>query len=129
MTFTLEIIVKIFREIIKLNAVNIYQRHIKKYNLKMALCPPMSTVRVAGCQEVGTCSTRGESQGTYITFDSAMRISQPTLALKPRGDVTRNPKQGYQWPQNRTQASAKKTLKKTAFKQRTFLQVSSLAEK
>ena len=47
MTLTLEIIVKFFREIIKLNAVNIYQRHIKKYNLKMALCPPMSTVRVA----------------------------------------------------------------------------------
>ena len=31
-----------------------------------------------------------------------MRIRQPALALKPRGDVTRNPKQGYQWPQNRT---------------------------
>ena len=28
--------------------------------------------------------------------------AEPTLALKPRGDVTRNPKQGYQWPQNRT---------------------------
>ena len=49
-----------------------------------------------------TCSTRGGSQGTYITFASAMRIRQPALALKPRGDVTRNPKQGYQWPQNRT---------------------------
>ena len=23
--------------------------------------------------------------------------AEPTLALKPRGDVTRNPKQGYQW--------------------------------
>ena len=48
------------------------------------------------------CSTRGRSQGMYIMFASAMRIRQPTLALKPRGDVTRNPKQGYQWPQNRT---------------------------
>ena len=35
-------------------------------------------------------------------FASAMRIRQPTLALKPRGDVTRNPKQGYQWPHRRT---------------------------
>ena len=25
-----------------------------------------------------------------------------TLALKPRGDVTRSPKQGYQWPHKRT---------------------------
>ena len=27
---------------------------------------------------------------------------EPTLALKPRGDVTRSPKQGYQWPHNCT---------------------------
>ena len=26
---------------------------------------------------------------------------EPTLALKPRGDFTRNPKQGYQWPHKR----------------------------
>ena len=58
----------------------------------------------AGCQEVGTCSTRGGSQGMYITFTSGIR--QPTLALKPREDITRNPKQGYQWPQNRTYVSA-----------------------
>ena len=24
--------------------------------------------------------------------------AEPTVALKPRGDVTRSPKQGYQWP-------------------------------
>ena len=24
--------------------------------------------------------------------------AEPSLALKPRGDVTRSPKQGYQWP-------------------------------
>ena len=54
----------------------------------------------AGCQEVGKCSTRGESLGMYITFASAKiaNKAEPTLALKPRGDVTRNPKQGYQWP-------------------------------
>ena len=50
----------------------------------------------------GKCSSRGGSQGMYIMFASAMRTRQPTLALKPRGDVTRNPKQGYQWPQKRT---------------------------
>ena len=53
------------------------------------------------------CSTRGGSQGVYITFSYAKKQQQInkaelTLALKPRGDVTRNPKQGYQWSQNRT---------------------------
>ena len=28
--------------------------------------------------------------------------AEPTLALSPRGDITRNPKQGYQWPQKLT---------------------------
>ena len=28
--------------------------------------------------------------------------AEPTLALKPRGDVTISPKQGYQWPQKWT---------------------------
>ena len=28
--------------------------------------------------------------------------AEPTLALKPRGDVNRSPKQGYQWPQKWT---------------------------
>ena len=30
-----------------------------------------------------------------------MNKAEPTLPLKPRGDVTRNPKQGYQWPPKR----------------------------
>ena len=67
----------------------------------------------AGRQEVGKCSTRGESWGMYITFASAKiaNKAEPTLALKPRGDVTRNPKQGYQWPQ-KGHVSAQKLLKK-----------------
>ena len=31
-----------------------------------------------------------------------MNKAEPTLALKPGGDVTRNPKQGCQWPHKRT---------------------------
>ena len=51
----------------------------------------------AGCQEVGKCSTRGGSQKRHITFTSAkVNKAEHTLALQPRGDVTRNPKQGYQ---------------------------------
>ena len=57
----------------------------------------------AGRQEVGKCSTRGESWGMYITFAFAKiaNKAESTLALKPR-EVTRNPKQGYKWPQKRT---------------------------
>ena len=52
----------------------------------------------AGHQEVGRCSTRGGSQGMYITFASAKQVNkaESTLALKTRGDITRNPKQEYQ---------------------------------
>ena len=63
---------------------------------------------VTGCtpatKRFGKCSTRGESWGMYITFASTKIVNkaEPTLALKPRGDVTRNPKQGYQWPKKRT---------------------------
>ena len=37
--------------------------------------------------------------------------AEHTLTLKHRGDITRNPKQGYQWPQ-KGHVSAKKLLKK-----------------
>ena len=57
----------------------------------------------AGYQEVGKCSTRGLSQAMYITFASVKASkAETTLVLKLTGDVTRNPKQGYQWAQNRT---------------------------
>ena len=54
----------------------------------------------AGCQEVSMRSTRGGSRGMYITFAFAKKVNkaEPTLAFKPRGDVTRNSKQGYQCP-------------------------------
>ena len=52
---------------------------------------------------VNRCRTRGGSQQMYITFASTkVNEEEPTLALKPRLDITRNPKQGYLWPQNRT---------------------------
>ena len=36
----------------------------------------------------------------------------PGLALKPRGDVARSPKQGYQWPPQKTYV-LQKCFKKT----------------
>ena len=38
--------------------------------------------------------------------------AEPTLALKPRGDITRSPKQGYQWPQKWTCVQQKFKKKK-----------------
>ena len=61
----------------------------------------------AGCQEVGMCSSRGGFRGMYIMFASAM-----PMALKPREDITRNSKQGYQWLQNRTHLCPPKNFKK-----------------
>ena len=39
-------------------------------------------------------------------------MAGPTLALNPRGDVTRNPKQGYQWPQKKDMCRPKTFFKK-----------------
>ena len=36
---------------------------------------------------------------------------EPTLDLKPTGDVTRNPKQGYQWPHKNDSCPPKIFLK------------------
>ena len=33
--------------------------------------------------------------------------AEPTLALKPRGDITRSPKQGYQWSHKWTRVQQK----------------------
>ena len=40
------------------------------------------------------------------------RIRLPTLALKPRGNVTRSPKQGYQWPHKKESCPPKIFFKK-----------------
>ena len=69
----------------------------------------------AGCQEVIRCCTRGESQGmcnvTHMPPLSSNK-AEPTLALKPRGDVTRSPKQGYQWPHKKDSCPPKNLKKK-----------------
>ena len=68
-----------------------------------------------GCQEVSRCCTRGESQGTCtITHMPPLSLNkaEPTLALKPRGEVTRSPKQGYQWPHKKDSCPPKKIFKK-----------------
>ena len=68
----------------------------------------------AGHQEVSRYRTRGESQGTCnVTRMPLLSLNkaEPTLALKPRGDVTRSLKQGYQWP-HKKDSGPPKILKK-----------------
>ena len=55
---------------------------------------------VTGCAQdtKSMCSTRGGYQGMYITFTSAKKKTnqaEPTLVLKPREYITRNPKQRH----------------------------------
>ena len=55
-------------------------------------------------------------RGMYITFPSAKKTTtnkaKPTLALTPRGDVTRNPKQGVPVAQKRDVCPPKLFLNK-----------------
>ena len=48
-----------------------------------------------------------------------LRIRPPTLALKPRGDVTRSLKQEYQWPNKRDMCPPKVFIKKVLSQYRT----------
>ena len=45
-----------------------------------------------------------------------------TLALKPRADVTRNPKQGYQWPPRKKLMSSKNKIKKRLQRIRVYVE-------
>ena len=72
----------------------------------------------AGRQEAGRCCTRGESQGmcniTRMPLLSSNK-AEPTLALKPRGDVTRSPKRVSVAPQKKDSCPPK-IKKKKVFK-------------
>ena len=56
----------------------------------------------------GRCRTRGESEGSVVHRRGSMQARESTLALKPRADVTRSPKQGYQWPHETDMCPTKK---------------------
>ena len=55
--------------------------------------------------------------------------AEPTLALKPRGDVTRSPKQGYQWPHKWTCVQQKFKKKNKRLEEFVLLEVTSLLYK
>ena len=57
------------------------------------------------------CSFQGTCNVTCMPPLSSNK-AEPTLALKPRGDVTRSPKQGYQWPHKKDSCPPNFFLKK-----------------
>ena len=59
----------------------------------------------------GKCHTRGESEESVVRRRGSTQARESTLALKPRDDVTRSPKQGYQWPHKKDSCPTK-NLKK-----------------
>ena len=69
-------------------------------------CAPVAKrlVSVAPEVDLGECTLHSPPQ--------KVNKAEPTLALNPRGDVTRNPKQRYQWPPKSTCVSAKNFIKK-----------------
>ena len=69
----------------------------------------------------GRCRTRGESEESVVHRRGSMQVRESTLALKPRADVTRSPKQGYQWPHKKDLCPTKILKKKKA----SFLPTSS----
>ena len=62
---------------------------------------------------------------THMPPPSANK-AEPTLALKPRGDVTKSPKQGYQWPHKKDSCppkiSKKKDLRRLKTDQSSFME-------
>ena len=61
---------------------------------------PDTTSYMKAAAMLALYTSKGESLGTYIScmpLPSANK-AEPTMALKPRGDINRSPKQGYQWP-------------------------------
>ena len=59
---------------------------------------------------VNRCHTRGESE-EQCAGKKVWKIS--TLVLKPRADITRSPKQVYQWPHEKNVCPPKRFLKKS----------------
>ena len=71
----------------------------------------IGTWLMVGCsianQKVSRCRTRGVTRMPQIS-----KIRLPTLALIPRGDITRSPEQGYQGPHKKSSKFSNKKFKK-----------------
>ena len=74
-----------------------------------------STSCHVGHQVTDRCCTRGEYKGTYIynIWLCQVQMKLQTLALQPRRDVTKSPKQEYQWHHKKNLFPPKNLFKKT----------------
>ena len=85
-----------------------------RYDRSQFRAQPMSTCRYV--EEIGSAAMLAANRSVDVTQDLCqVRTSLPTLALKPRGDNTRSPKQGYQWPTAKILKKAKITLRPSSF--------------
>ena len=50
-----------------------------------------------------------------LPLQKKVNKAEPTMALKPRGDITRNPKQLCQWPHKRTMVHQKHENRSVAY--------------
>ena len=48
-----------------------------------------------------------ESDESVVRRRGSTQVREFTLALKPRADITRSPKQGYQWPHEKDMCPTK----------------------
>ena len=72
---------------------------------------------LADLYTVSRCHSRGESEESIVCRRGSTQARESTLALKPRADITRSPKQGYQWPHKRTCVLQKFLKKNMMFRQ------------
>ena len=89
------------------------RRKVNEWRKKSLQKTSSTTHKRLGCHadfyEVSRCHTRDESEDH--TSEKARKGS--TLALKRRADVTRSPKQGYQWPHQKDLCPTKTFFKKS----------------
>ena len=86
------------------NPVHIYRSQVKAWGVRQRVvklgCFLKLSPHNADHQKVGNVyHQRWISENVHYIRLHNRTTTEPILALKPRGDITRNPKQGYQWPQ------------------------------
>ena len=71
-------------------------RHVCEYVDQKGLAAMLTSIQSAGV-----------ASEVNLRITQARKQKGSTLALKPKADVTRSPKQGYQWPHEKDLCSSK----------------------
>ena len=81
------------------------QRHARSQAPPMFVCNYVDengSAAMPATKLSASVTQKGESGDSIACKWQSSQARGSTPALKPRADVTRSPKQGYQWPHNRT---------------------------